>query len=282
MYIFRSSAELKEFLSGLPKGTTTGFVPTMGALHNGHAALVKQSVNENDVTICSIFVNPLQFNRREDLDSYPDRLEADRQLLEESNCQVLFTPTADEIYKDESRLECNFGSIGKGMEAEYRPGHFEGVAEVIHRFFTILDPTKAYFGEKDYQQLAIIRWLTKEYNHKTEIVPCETVRDKSGLAMSSRNYNLSPDQYNMASEIYEVLNFCKDHMSEYKAEELEKICIKKLEHNFRPEYFKIADQYTMKPIENWSDSTSPRAFVAAYCGDVRLIDNISLKKDLEV
>ncbi len=257
-------------------GQTVGFVPTMGALHSGHSALVERSVAENDITICSIFVNPLQFNRKEDLDTYPDRMQADIDLLEDLNCHILFNPSKEDIYSDESRLTYDFGSIGKGMEAEYRPGHFEGVAEVIHRFFNILKPTRAYFGEKDYQQLAIVRWLTEKYAHSTEIVGCETIRDKSGLAMSSRNYNLSAEEYEKASDIFKTLSYCRDNKGSFQPQELAKICFDMLSVDFRPEYFTIADQFTMEPLKEWTDSEYPRAFVAAYCGNVRLIDNLSL------
>ncbi|MAY84231.1 MAG: pantoate--beta-alanine ligase [Flavobacteriales bacterium] len=277
MQTFKHSKAIKAYLEGLKTWTSIGFVPTMGALHKGHTALIDRSVRENDLTICSIFVNPLQFNRIEDLDSYPDRMQADCEMLIEHHCDILFNPRKEDIYEDEARLDYDFGSIGVGMEAEYRPGHFQGVAEVIHRFFNILKPSRAYFGEKDYQQLAIIRWLVDKYGHDVEVVPCETIRDKSGLAMSSRNYNLSAEQYQQASEIYEVLQFCRNHDKNIPPIELAEQCFEKLKQNFKPEYFTIADQYTMKPLNSWDDSDMPRAFVAAYCGDVRLIDNIAIK-----
>jgi len=276
MQTFNHSKEIKAFLSNLSPGTSIGFVPTMGALHQGHTALIDRSVEENDISICSIFVNPLQFNRQEDLDSYPDRMQADREMLFEHGCDLLFHPQKDDIYPDVSRLDYNFGSIGIGMEAEYRPGHFQGVAEVIHRFFNILKPSRAYFGEKDYQQLAIIRWLVDQYGHDVEVVPCETIRNDSGLAMSSRNYNLSDSEYEQASEIYEVLQFCRNHVQKTPPMELAKQCFEKLNTNFKVEYFTIADQFSMIPLIKWEDSDFPRAFVAAYCGKVRLIDNIAL------
>lgn len=276
MRIFKKASEIKAHLKGLPKNSSIGFVPTMGALHQGHSALIDRSVDENDFTICSIFVNPLQFNRKEDLDSYPDRLQADREMLSEHACDILFQPPKEDIYSDEHRLTYDFGSIGLGMEADYRPGHFQGVAEVIHRFFNILEPSRAYFGEKDYQQLAIIRWLTERYQHEVDVVPCKTIRDKNGLAMSSRNYNLSEEEYQQAGEIYQTLQYCKQYKGQKAPEQLAKECFIKLTVNFKPEYFTIADQYTMKPLESWEDSDHPRAFVAAYCGNVRLIDNLAL------
>lgn len=277
MRTFNHSSDIKSFLKQQHHFSRVGFVPTMGALHEGHAALIDRSVAENDLTICSIFVNPLQFNRKEDLESYPERMQADRDILEAHHCDILFYPGVDDIYRDEGRLEYDFGSIGVGMEADYRPGHFQGVAEVIHRFFNILEPGRAYFGEKDYQQLAIIRWLNERHQHGVEVVPCETIRDESGLAMSSRNYNLSEKQYKQASEIYRILSYCRTQKGEIEPEKLASECFEKLKINFKPEYFTIADQYTMKPLKSWTDSDHPRAFVAAYCGDVRLIDNLSLK-----
>jgi len=276
MQTFRRSSEIITFLDNLPKGSRIGFVPTMGALHQGHAALIDRSVAENEISICSIFVNPLQFNREEDLATYPNRMEADRKLLQDHHCDLLFIPSKDDIYHDEMRLDYDFGSIGQGMEAEYRPGHFQGVAEVIHRFFNILKPTHAYFGEKDYQQLAIIRWLVERHDHSVKVVPCETVRDANGLAMSSRNYNLSKHQYDLASKIYEVLKACRHNKGELPPPELAQECLNHLKQEFKPEYFTIADQFSMVPLEKWSDSDYPRAFVAAYCGSVRLIDNIAL------
>lgn len=269
--------EQKNYLNvARSRGLTIGFVATMGALHEGHIALIEQAKKENDLVVCSIFVNPLQFNRKVDLDEYPNRLEEDIDLLKQANCDILYTPKKEDIYPSQPDLNFDFGSIGKGMEAEYRPKHFEGVAAVINRFFEILQPTKAYFGEKDYQQLAIVRWLTKEKQFDTEVVGCETVRFDNGLAMSSRNFLLAEAEFKTASKIYQTLQFCKNNQSNYQPEELAAKCFKMLEEEFDPEYFIIADELTMKPIIKWADSSNPRAFVAAYLSTVRLIDNLSL------
>jgi len=274
---FSAGKELSIYLKDVRKqGLKTGFVATMGALHKGHIALIEQAKKENDLVICSIFVNPLQFNRKEDLEKYPNRIKDDKALLEQGGCDILFTPYKEDMYPREPNLSFNFGSIGKGMEAEYRPSHFEGVAAVINRFFELLNPDKAYFGEKDYQQLAIVRWLAKEKRFNTEVVGCKTIRFENGLAMSSRNFLLAEAEFETAAEIYQVLEFCKENRSSYSPNELAAKCFKMLSENFDPEYFIIADELTMKPLSDWSESKNPRAFVAAYLSTVRLIDNLSL------
>ena len=274
---FSRSEVLWSYLSiARNEGLTIGFVATMGALHEGHIALIERAKKENTLVVCSIFVNPLQFNRKVDLDEYPDRLVEDTALLEKANCDILYTPSKEDIYPNQPDLNFDFGSIGKGMEAEYRPKHFEGVAAVINRFFELLHPTRAYFGEKDYQQLAIVRWLTEEKQFNTKVIGCETIRFDNGLAMSSRNFLLAEDEFETASKIYQTLQFCKENRLNFQPKELAAKCFKMLEKDFDPEYFIIADELTMKPLTNWSDSENPRAFVAAYLSTVRLIDNLSL------
>ena len=259
------------------KGLKTGFVPTMGALHDGHLSLIELAKKEVDEVICSIFVNPLQFNRKEDLEKYPDRLKEDRKMLESVGCDLLFTPSYEEVYPNKPQLNFNFGSIGKGMEAEHRPNHFEGVAAVIKRFLEILSPTKAYFGEKDFQQLAIIKWLAREYHFNTAIVGCPTIRAKNGLAMSSRNYLLQKKDLEIAAKIYETLYYARNHIDNTEPSALSEECFSKLsEAGFKVEYFTIADENTMEPLKKWDRSTAARAFVAANLSGVRLIDNLSL------
>lgn len=253
-----------------------GFVPTMGALHEGHLALIRRAKAENQRVVCSIFVNPLQFNRQEDLTSYPNRMEEDKKMLESVDCDYLFTPSREDLYEKEPDLNFSFGSLGVGMEAEYRPGHFEGVAAVIDRFLDILEPDRAYFGEKDFQQLAIVRWLVDQKGVDTKIVGCKTERFPNGLAMSSRNYNLKPNEFEQASEIYRLMQYCKTQIPDKSPQELSAYGLEKLQDNFEPEYFTIVDEESLKPIEKWSDSAKPRVFVAAYLSSVRLIDNMSL------
>jgi pantoate--beta-alanine ligase len=274
---YNTSKEIQTELKELRKNSTSiGFVPTMGALHEGHLALIRRAKAENEVVVCSIFVNPLQFNREEDLTSYPNRMKEDKKMLESVDCDYLFTPSREDLYKEEPNLNFNFGSLGIGMEAEYRPGHFEGVAAVIDRFLDILRPHRAYFGEKDFQQLAIVRWLVEQKGADTEIIECKTERFPNGLAMSSRNYNLKPDEFEQASEIYRLMQYCKTQLPQKTPQELSAYGLEKLQENFEPEYFTIVDEDTLKPIEKWSDSARPRVFVAAYLSSVRLIDNMSL------
>lgn len=269
--------EISAYLSHLRAiGKTIGFVPTMGALHKGHLSLIQQAKSEVDIVVCSIFVNPLQFNRKEDLENYPNRMNEDRELLMTVDCDLLFTPTREGLYPKSPKMEFNFGSIGKGMEADFRPDHFEGVAAAIERFLEILNPHKAYFGEKDYQQLAIVRWLTKNRGFETTIVGCETIRNENGLAMSSRNYLLDQEELKTAAKIYKSMLYAKTNKHKYGPKDLGEKCFEMLEEDFQTEYFIIADAASMKPLNSWNDSENPRAFVAAYLSGVRLIDNLSL------
>ncbi len=274
---FSNSSDISNYLLELKKkGLSIGFVPTMGALHKGHIALIEKAKKENQIVICSIFVNPLQFNRAADLKSYPNRIKEDTELLDQADCDVLYLPTKEDIYPNKPSLTFDFGSIAKNMEAEHRPNHFEGVAAVINRFLEILHPDQAYFGEKDYQQLAIIKWLAKNKNFNTKIIGCETVRHNNGLAMSSRNFLLEDSKFETASKIYQCLLYCKENKFNFSPADLSKKCLKILDQDFEPEYFIIADENSMEPIKNWEDSKFPRAFVAAYLSTVRLIDNLSL------
>ncbi len=274
---YNTSKAIRSELEQLRKNSATvGFVPTMGALHQGHLALIKRAKAENKFVVCSIFVNPLQFNRQEDLKSYPNRMEQDKKMLESVNCDYLFTPSREDLYAKAPNLDFEFGSLGVGMEAEYRPGHFEGVAAVIDRFLDVLQPDRAYFGEKDYQQLAIVKWLVEQKDSNTEIVGCETERFPNGLAMSSRNYNLKEAEFEQASEIYKLMQYCKRQLHQKTPQELSTYAFEKLKEDFQPEYFTIVDEETLKPIQSWSDTAKPRVFVAAYLSSVRLIDNMSL------
>lgn len=269
--------EVRQFLEEQKrKGLQIGFVPTMGALHEGHVELIKQAKRENDLVVCSIFVNPLQFNRKEDLKNYPIRIEEDSVMLEAANCDLLFTPEVETLYANQVEDDFDFGSLGKGMEADYRPGHFKGVAAVIERFFAVLNPDRAYFGEKDFQQLAIVKWVKKHFGFDTEIVGCKTVRYENGLAMSSRNYLMKKEDFQTAAKIYECMQYCKKMLGKIPPETLAKECFQELQKEFKPEYVEIVDEESLAPITNWSAAKRSRVFVAAYLSDVRLIDNISL------
>ncbi|MEQ8907912.1 MAG: pantoate--beta-alanine ligase [Vicingaceae bacterium] len=274
---FTSSNAISRQLNKLEQaGQSIGFVPTMGALHEGHMGLIERAKAENNVVVCSIFVNPLQFNRQVDLDTYPDRMKEDKAMLKSQDCDFLFSPTKEDLYQEKPALDYDFGSLGRGMEADYRPGHFEGVAAVIDRFLRVLKPSRAYFGEKDFQQLAIVKWLVEKENFDTQIVGCETIRFENGLAMSSRNYNLAEEDFKTASEIYQWMKFCQKNKGQFEPQELAAFCFEKLKQKFEPEYVTIADENNMKPLEKWSDSKRPRVFIAAYLSSVRLIDNLSL------
>ncbi|MDB4062105.1 pantoate--beta-alanine ligase [Vicingaceae bacterium] len=253
-----------------------GFVPTMGVLHEGHKELVRRSLLENDKTVCSIFVNPLQFNKKEDLDNYPNTLENDLELLRNVGCHIVFTPESDVFYDGVKINKYDFGVLGEVMEAQFRPGHFEGVATVVKELFLVVTPDNAYFGEKDFQQLAIIKWLVKLEKLLIQVVVCKTVRAESGLALSSRNLRLSEEGQLTASGVYDALIFCLNNTSIFDPQTLVEMAIAKLEQRFEVEYFEIVDEDSFERIEKWEESKYPRAFVVVHLEGVRLIDNMSL------
>jgi pantoate--beta-alanine ligase len=249
----------------------------MGALHQGHLQLVKRSVRDNDITGCSIFVNPIQFNNREDLLTYPRTLEQDLEMLEKAGCELVFIPSVEEMYPEPVTLQYDFGNLDKVMEGEHRPGHFNGMAIVVKKLLDIFRPRRAYFGEKDFQQLRIIQSLVKMEQIPAEIVPCPTVREPDGLAMSSRNRRLSEYERAVAPEIYRTLLQAKALAKKIPVTELKDICRKNLaDKGFIPDYFEIADIETLHPVSKWEDSREVIACVAAFLGPVRLIDNMIL------
>lgn len=275
---------LRKELSGLLKAKQTlGFVPTMGALHKGHLSLVKQSLAENDICVVSIFVNPTQFNDKEDLKKYPRDIEKDCQFLTTvSDKIIVFNPSESEIYPEPDTRCFDFGQIDKVMEGKYRPGHFNGVAQVVSRLFDIVKPDKAYFGEKDFQQLAVIRDMARQLRLAIQIVPMPIVREENGLALSSRNELLTPLQKIEAAKISEELKNSKAEM--YKrvsvpetirsvTERLNKV------EGMTVEYFEIVDGTTLQPIENWDETEYVVGCIAVYLGKVRLIDNIEYSKN---
>ena len=281
MKLFTTIKEIKKELQQLRrKGLTIGFVPTMGALHEGHMALMRRSVLENDISVCSIFVNPIQFNNQDDLKKYPRKLEKDAEMLEKEGCTLLFAPAAEEMYPGQKTIpmEIDFGLLDKVMEGKFRPGHFKGVAIVVKKLFDITEPTRAYFGKKDYQQLAVIQHLVMAMELTVRIVPCETVRDPGGLAMSSRNLRLTIAERNLAPKIYHVLCQVREKIGKMPVWELKEWAIKKIQENpeFRVEYFEIADKGSLMPLESWTHKEVAVALTAVYLGEVRLIDNIEL------
>jgi pantoate--beta-alanine ligase len=278
MFVFEKIADTRKYLDGFRnQGKSVGFVPTMGALHQGHLELVRRSVKENDITGCSIFVNPIQFNNQEDLAKYPRTLGEDLRMLEEAGCDLVFVPTVEEMYPGPVKEKFDFGDLEHLMEGAHRPGHFNGVAIVVKKLFEIFQPDRAYFGEKDFQQLRIIQSLVKVEVIPVEIVPCPTVREPDGLAMSSRNRRLSPVERAVAPEIYRTLILAKKLSAEIPLMEVKNACRKKLEdRGFVVDYFEIADIETLQPVRNRDDAPGIIACVAAFLGPVRLIDNMIL------
>lgn len=261
------------------KGLKIGFVPTMGALHAGHISLIERAKSENDFVVCSIFVNPTQFNNKEDLKHYPRTFEKDAEMLAKAGCDLIFAPEAAEMYPTtESHEVWNFGALEHVMEGKFRPGHFNGVAMIVSRLFDCVLPNKAYFGEKDYQQLLVVKSMVAQRNYAIEIVGCPIKRETSGLAMSSRNMRLSPAENEAASFIFASLNKAKQLAKTTSAQNILAEIVNDYQQNttLELEYFELADAETLAPIENWANHTEIRAFVAAQCGPVRLIDNLSI------
>ncbi len=259
------------------QGSSIGFVPTMGALHDGHLSLVRRAKEENDLVIVSIFVNPIQFNNAGDLEKYPRNLDRDIVLLESAGCDVVFAPDAAEMYPEPIEKNYDFGGLETVMEGAFRPGHFNGVAIVVDKLFRITLPHRAYFGEKDYQQLAIIQALVKQEKLDVEIVPCPIRREHDGLAMSSRNERLTEQMRAAAPAIYQWLLHARAMAASHTAGEIEKMVIAETQKNplLRLEYFTIANEETLQAVTG-RISPGDRAFIAVFAGDIRLIDNLKL------
>ena len=261
-------------------GKSIGFVPTMGALHQGHIALVLKAKSENDVVVVSIFVNPTQFNNNNDLLHYPRTVESDRELLENVACDLLFLPDVSEMYPDglvEPVTEIDLGGLDVVMEGAHRPGHFLGVIQVVKKLFDSIGICKAYFGEKDFQQLAVIRKMVKEWSVSVEIIACPIVREDDGLAMSSRNMRLTNEERKVATQISKALFHAKEMWSKCSLEEIKKNVTTLINSNpeFQLEYFEIADTQTLKPASP-GQKKNVVACIAVHLGAVRLIDNIIL------
>ena len=280
MQVISTQHELRSILAALHLDQKEiGFVPTMGALHHGHVSLVQKAKRENHVVVCSIFVNPTQFNNADDLAKYPRLVEQDLALLRQHNCDFVYLPAVEDLYPNGATAEAfNLGNLAQVMEGKHRPGHFQGVATVVKRLFAAVNPTRAYFGEKDYQQLAVIRALVKAERLNIAIIGCDTQREADGLAMSSRNLRLTPQQRHAAAGIYQGLLNLKENVS---VKTVEKARIKAIEEiNAHPhlavEYLEIVDAESLLPIPSWQDAKHARACAAVYAGEVRLIDNIAL------
>ena len=280
MKVISSVYQLTVFLANRSKKDSLGFIPTMGALHKGHASLIKRSLSQNALSICSIFVNPTQFNNKTDFKNYPNRLDEDIKLLKEIGCDVVFTPSKEDIYPSGLPSSVfDFGLLDKVMEGANRPGHFNGVAMVVSRLFEIIKPQRAYFGEKDFQQLAIIKSLTAQKFKDIEIIPCSTLREKDGLAMSSRNLLLNKRYRAAAPRIYERLLAAQKRAKNSSVSELKSWVINsfKRDEDLVLEYFEITDAKSLKKSTCWSDFPKHIACLAVFAGTTRLIDNILLE-----
>ena len=278
MIIVKTINELISLVSELKSDKKTiGFVPTMGALHEGHLTLVKQCVEENEVCMVSIFVNPTQFNNKADLEKYPRNVEKDAELLKGAGCAYVFAPTPEEMYSNEEleiKFEFDFGGMDRLMEGKFRPGHFNGVVQVVSKLFKLIQPDKAYFGKKDFQQLAIIHRMVHLMHFNVEIVDCPIVREKSGLAMSSRNERLSATERQTAVNISRILNESRNLTTKMSPGELTQWVTDEVNNieGLNVEYFDIADCETLTTIDKWQPECI--GCIAVFCGEVRLIDNI--------
>lgn len=281
MLIFNKQTDLIAYLSPFwATKTTIGFVPTMGALHNGHLSLLRKALQENKVVVMSIFVNPTQFNNPEDLAKYPRTLERDVQKIATlSDKVIIYAPTVDDIYEGKTVSQSfNYDGLENQMEGKHRPGHFDGVGTIVKRLFEIVRPTNSYFGEKDFQQLQIIKKLVQKYKIPVNVVGCPIHREKNGLAMSSRNERLTDDEKEESTLIFKTLTSAKKMFGTKSANEVTDFVKKTFEKHpkFSLEYFQIADEATLKPCLRKSKNKKYRAFIAVFINNIRLIDTISL------
>lgn len=279
MKVFYKNKSLQENITKIKSKISIGFVPTMGALHKGHLSLIKKAKEENDLVVVSIFVNPTQFDKKEDLINYPKTQESDFLLLKTVNCDIVFVPSVNEIYSDNIKAShFYFDGLELEMEGKHREGHFNGVGTIVKRLFEIVKPHKAYFGEKDFQQLQIIKKLVKKHNIPIQIIGCEIYRELDGLAMSSRNARLTKTQRKEAPFIYETLKKAKEKFETSSVSEVVECVEKEFENNtvLSLEYFEVANIKTLKSIKRKSKKSTYRAFIAVFAGNIRLIDNIAL------
>lgn len=280
MKVFSEVSDLRKALEECRKeGKSIGLVPTMGALHSGHISLVDKCVKENDVCVVSIFVNPTQFNNATDLEKYPRTVEADVKLLESANCTFAFTPSVEEIYPTEDTRVFDFSPLDQVMEGPARPGHFNGVGQIVSKLFDIVEPQKAYFGEKDFQQLAIIREMVRRYSYNIEIIGCPIVREESGLALSSRNARLSENEKISAVKISQALFQSVNMQKTHSLQEVKQWVIDTINEDpiLEVEYYEIVNSQTLQSVEEWADAEGITGCITVYCGEVRLIDNIQYK-----
>lgn len=284
MKVVHTIVELQNDLFCLRKeNKLIGFVPTMGALHEGHASLVKESVKENDITVVSVFLNPTQFNDKNDLANYPRTLEADCKLLERVGADFVFAPSVEEMYPTEDKRHFEYPPVSTVMEGAHRPGHFNGVCQVVSRLFYIVRPDRAYFGEKDWQQIAVIKCMVKALGIKVQVVECPIIREKDGLAMSSRNTLLAADERAIAPNIYKALKSSVAYAKNHTVEETHKKVVDEINavDGLDVEYFSIVDGDTLQDIASWDDTKYAVGCITVFCGKtpIRLIDHIKYKEE---
>ena len=284
MKVVHTIVELQNDLFCLRKeNKLIGFVPTMGALHEGHASLVKESVKENDITVVSVFLNPTQFNDKNDLANYPRPLEADCKLLEKVGADFVFAPSVEEMYPTEDKRHFEYPPVSTVMEGAHRPGHFNGVCQVVSRLFYIVRPDRAYFGEKDWQQIAVIKCMVKALGIKVQVVECPIIREKDGLAMSSRNTLLAADERAIAPNIYKALKSSVAYAKNHTVEETHKKVVDEINavDGLDVEYFSIVDGDTLQDIASWDDTKYAVGCITVFCGKtpIRLIDHIKYKEE---
>lgn len=280
MKVLRTVNELREAMEHHRSlRHTIGLVPTMGALHQGHLSLVKRARQDNDIVVTSVFVNPTQFNNPNDLRTYPRTEEADCRLLDEAGVDYAFIPTVEEIYPEPDTRQFDLGPVAEVMEGAMRPGHFNGVAQIVSKLFAMVQPTRAYFGEKDYQQIAVIRRMVEIEGFDLEIVACPIMRHDDGLAMSSRNVRLTPVQRAIAPAIHRTLVESLSLKPSRSVDEVKRFVTETIDAlpQLRTEYYEIVDARTMQPINDWKQAETAVGCVTVYCGDVRLIDNITYR-----
>lgn len=282
MTVITTVKDLEAALAEVRKeGKKTGLVPTMGALHAGHASLVKRCGEENDVTVVSVFVNPTQFNDKNDLASYPRTLDADVALLDKYGADIVFAPSADEIYPEPDTRRFSYPPVDTVMEDARRPGHFNGVCQIVSKLFYMVSPDRAYFGEKDFQQIAVVRAMVRDLKLPVELRPCPIVREESGLALSSRNTLLTDDERHTAAAIHAVLGESVAMRETCSVDEIRAFVVERLNaiEGLEVEYFQIVDAETLQPVGTWTEASGIVGCITVYCGSrpVRLIDNVRYK-----
>lgn len=282
MKIINTVAALQQAVTeAKQQGLSVGLVPTMGALHEGHASLIRQSVAENQLTVVSVFVNPTQFNDPKDLQHYPRTFEADAQLIASLGGDVVFAPSVEEVYPQEDTRVFAYPPIDTVMEGARRPGHFNGVCQIVSKLFDMVSPDKAYFGEKDFQQIAVVRAMMRDLGYKFQLVPCPIVREESGLALSSRNALMSDEERVLATNIYRTLRESVDYTQSHTVAETQQFVVEQLNalEGLEVEYYEIVNGETLQSVTSWQDAPHIQGCITVFCGarPVRLIDNIAYR-----